>query len=227
MILEDNLRPGDPLPSEAELIEQHQMSRSSVREALRLLEAEGFVAIRRGAKGGVVVQYPTVDLVSGSLATLITVAETPLRQLFEMRKLLEPAAADLVAREASTTQREQLLQFTDESGSNRRGTVDFHQMLAECTGNEFMRTMLGALNRVVGWHADLERIANDDEAVAGEAHAVIARAIGSGDGPRAAEATLKHIEAFEALMAGQGRLDEATLPRALWVRYLRQGLHGL
>jgi DNA-binding GntR family transcriptional regulator len=58
MILGRGLAPGTPLPSEAEIIEQRGQSRVTAREALRLLEAEGLIEVRRGPRGGVLVGDP-------------------------------------------------------------------------------------------------------------------------------------------------------------------------
>src|SRR5919107_900384 len=57
-ILGTGLEPGSPLPSEPEIIEQSGLGRASVREALRLLEAQGLVVIRRGSHGGIFVAQP-------------------------------------------------------------------------------------------------------------------------------------------------------------------------
>jgi GntR family transcriptional repressor for pyruvate dehydrogenase complex len=225
MILEQDLKVGDPLPSEAELIQTHHLARGTVREALRLLEVDGFIRMRRGPKGGPSVDVPSVDLVSRSLATLVTVAEAPLGHLFEIRKLIEPEAARVAACDATDEQRVNLLRICDPAVA-RRGTIDFHKVLGESTGNEFYRVFLASLNRVVEWESGLERLDVEHIEQAGEAHAKIAQAISDHDGELAATLMYNHIEAFEVLMNEQGRLNMPTLPRALWIRHLRQNVHG-
>lgn len=222
-ILEDDLKQGDPLPSESELIARHGLSRGTVREALRLLEAEGYIQIQRGPRGGITVRHPNQDLVSRSLATLLTLGAAPLRGLFEFRKLIEPAAAAAAARDATDEQRQALLRMVDPASRNR-GAAVFHRLVAEAVGNEMTRTILGATNRIVDWHARLEQVATDDFESAGVAHERIARAIVDGRADAASRAMLRHIEAWESVMRDAGHLDQPILPRARWVEYLRQGM---
>lgn len=224
-ILEGDLQPGTPFPSETELIERHQFSRGTVREALRLLEAEDFISIQRGPKGGITVRHPDVDLVSGSLATLLTVAETPLKHLFAFRKLLEPAAATDVTLHASPMQRRMLRAATDPT-TPERGSASFHKILCECVENELLRVMLSAINRIVEWQTGLERVADAEVERAGRAHQKIAMAIDKGDAEAASSLMLHHIEAYESVMRKQGRLEEPILPRDRWSARLRQGTRG-
>ena len=92
-ILEQKMAAGSPLPSEGELIDSLEVSRATVREALRLLEAEGFVRIKRGPTGGVVVNHPDESNIARSLAVMLTLSEATLRDLFEFRLIIEPPAA--------------------------------------------------------------------------------------------------------------------------------------
>lgn len=220
-ILEQDLKPGDTLPSEPELITMFGLSRGSVREALRLLEADGFIEIRRGPRGGITVRYPTDDHVSRSLATLLTVGGTPLRSLFEFRKLIEPQAAAAAARDATEEQRQLLLDFVHDESIVARDSV-FQTLLVDCIDNDVTRSIMSAINRVVRWHTRVDDIPPEGVAAAGKAHAKIAAAVAKGDSKTAAAAMLKHIEFFEKLMDDAGRLDGPILPRDRWVGYLRQ-----
>lgn len=219
-ILEAALPAGSPLPSEHELMAEHELSRGTVREALRLLETDGFIRIQRGPKGGIRVHYPDVHLVSNSLGTLLTLNETPLRNLFFFRKLVEPSAAGVVARVATVEQKEALLAVT-EGPIERRGTAVFHQSLSECISDDLLRVIITALNQVVEWHAGIEHVGESDLQSAGHAHEAIARAILDGDGEKASALMLRHLEAFEAVMERAGRLNEPILPRRKWVALLR------
>ena len=220
-ILEENLQPGDSLPSEPELIELFGLSRGTVREALRLLEADGFITIRRGPRGGIAVSHPQVDVVSRSLATILAMGGTPLSSLFEFRKLVEPAAAAAAATDATAEQRETLVAFTD-AESIERGDAVFHELIITCVGNDVLRFILTAVTKVVEWHTRVDDVPADDVKAAGNAHAKIAKAIVAGDAKTASSSMLRHIEAFEAVMAKAGRLDGPILPRDRWVNYLRQ-----
>lgn len=220
-ILEQDLKPGDTLPSEPELIETFGLSRGSVREALRLLEADGFIEIKRGPRGGITVRYPTVDLVSRSLATLLTVGGTDLRSLFEFRKLIEPQAAAAAAADATEEQRQQLLDFLVDESVVARDSV-FQSLLIDCIDNDVTRSIMSAINRVVRWHTRVDDIPPEGLEAAAKAHAKIVGAVAKGDSKAASSAMLKHIEYLEKLMDDAGRLDGPILPRDRWVGYLRQ-----
>ncbi|CAN5663587.1 FadR/GntR family transcriptional regulator [soil metagenome] len=222
-ILEQQLEPGDSLPSEPELIQMFGLSRGTVREALRLLEADGFIEIRRGPRGGIMVSHPDIDVVSRSLATQLTVGRTPLRSIFEFRKLIEPAVAAAAAKDASEEQKQKLVEFAEDEAA---GDSAFHDLLADCVENDVLRTIMSAINRVVGWQTRVDDIPAEGVKAAGKAHAKIAAAIVAGDGDTAASVMRKHIEAFEKVMDQAGRLEGPILPRDRWVGYLRQTHYG-
>src|SRR4051812_3996312 len=74
LIREGKLVPGDRLPSERSLCERFGVSRVTVREALRVLEANGLVEIRVGARGGAFVTLPSSERLGEGLAELLTLA---------------------------------------------------------------------------------------------------------------------------------------------------------
>jgi DNA-binding FadR family transcriptional regulator len=207
---------GTQLTTEAELIEEHGFSRGTVREALRLLEVEGLIAIRRGPRGGVSVAQPDLTQVSRSLSLLFTVDETPLSDFFEFRKLVEPYAARLAAA-ASENARRRLFAYAEKTpDDDSEEATNFHRELAECAGNEIVRVMLVALHNVLDRHVRLEVIDESLVTTAAEVHRRIAQAILDGQ-PDAAERRMRrHLEAFEALLREQGRLDQPIVPRARW-----------
>lgn len=208
---------GTQLTTEAELIEEHGFSRGTVREALRLLEVEGLIAIRRGPRGGVSVAQPDLTQVSRSLSLLFTVDETPLSDFFEFRKLVEPYAARLAATTANEEARRRLVAYAEAAPDNDpEQATDFHRELAACAGNEIVRVMLVALHNVLDRHVRLEVIDERKVAEVAEVHRRIARAI-MDDQPDAAERLMRrHLEAFETLLREQGRLDQPIVPRARW-----------
>lgn len=88
-------RPGDRLPTERELAEMLDVSRTVVRAAVAVLERDGLLAVRRGRGGGFIVQSPTYDPVKTRL--LIRENKTAMRDAFEYRSVVETAAARLAA----------------------------------------------------------------------------------------------------------------------------------
>lgn len=217
MILGQHMQAGDSLPSEPELINRFQVSRATVREALRILEAEGFVRIKRGPSGGVVVNHPDESSVARSLAVMLTLSQATLKDLFEFRLLTEPAAAAATARNASDQQRQALLDAAEAPPANHVNfKVEFHALLASAVGNDFLRVVLLATHNVVRWHVVLENLTDADVKATAEAHQKIAAAISNGDEVRAKNAMKKHIQRFSDRMEEQGRLSEPIIPVQRW-----------
>lgn len=93
-IVRGDLAPGDPLPVEAALMEEHQASRFIVREAMRVLEVEGLVAIRRGPGGGPRVLRPSIAVAAQAVGIQFQLLDVALLEVWEVR-------TDLCARAVS------------------------------------------------------------------------------------------------------------------------------
>jgi DNA-binding FadR family transcriptional regulator len=89
---------GDTLPSEAELLNQFGISRPTLREALRVLESETLIQLRRGSRTGARVLGPSVKAIAQRSALYLAVGATTLGELHQVRSLLEPSIAGLLAR---------------------------------------------------------------------------------------------------------------------------------
>jgi GntR family transcriptional repressor for pyruvate dehydrogenase complex len=198
-ILARQLPAGTPLPNEREMIEHFKVSRASIREALRILEAEGVIEVRRGMHGGVFTAEPTGRLLARGLAGLLAHRRTPVSDLIEIRLLLEPEAAALAARNASSEQRQRLVDFAHRAQPDvMPDHVDFHLMVAECSGNGVMTLFLAALRDIVAeaaTFADLPRNALEQGI---KAHQQIALAIAAGDEAKARRATVRHLQSYAA-----------------------------
>jgi GntR family transcriptional repressor for pyruvate dehydrogenase complex len=208
---------GSALPSESELVARYGLSRASVREGLRLLEADGLISIKRGPRGGIFVQAPQPNHVSRSLALLLTLSEAPLRDLFQFRKLVEPEAAYLAAEYGTAEKHALLLAATeqDHEGSTQE-RVDFHAALARACGNEVLNLVLSALENVLLWHAGEEMFTDTELRETALIHRRIANAVSNRDGDKARTLMLRHIIRFEEAMRKAGRLDEPIVPRPRW-----------
>src|SRR6202171_3851272 len=97
-ILSGELTEGTALPAERELVKQTQMSRATVREALRILEVQNLVRVRAGRAGGAFVQRPTTKSMANSVTLMIRGQKIKLADLMETREALEPFCAELAAR---------------------------------------------------------------------------------------------------------------------------------
>jgi DNA-binding FadR family transcriptional regulator len=217
-ILGRGMKPGDRLSSEAELISRYGAARSTVREALRLLEAEGLIEIRRGRQGGILVRQPDLERIRYSIAILLAMEAAPLRDLVEFRMLVEPAAAAAAARTATDEQCAWLWQVADNAEeSTFSRAANFHEAVAICSNNTFLAMVIRGLTQEFMLQTTAEKLSKTDIAATRRAHRSIAKAIEARDAAGAEKAMLRHIHRFRDLLATQGRLDETIVPRARWL----------
>ena len=213
-ILSEGLSPGDRLPPEAELIDEYKFSRGTTREALRMLETDGLVAVRRGPHGGVEVTAPDVTQVTRSMAVLFAFEGTPISDLVAFRLIIEPSAATMAAANATLEQRKELLDATETAapGSVPR-SVDFHRMLGRATNNGFMSTIMTAMNKVLEWQTTRQELTAHEQSDTNSSHRAIAEAVYAGNGEKAAHYMQMHLQEFKALLERQGKLDQPVVPR--------------
>ncbi len=100
-ILEGRLNPGDMLPPERELRETFNVSRGTLREALRVLEHMGIIEIKLGTGGGISVKQAGIDQLKESLTLLIRSGTLPISEIGEFREGIEGKIASLAAKRAS------------------------------------------------------------------------------------------------------------------------------
>ncbi|MGA5808790.1 FadR/GntR family transcriptional regulator [Streptomyces cellulosae] len=148
LIRDGELTPGDRLPSERDLCEQFGVSRVTIREALRVLEASGLVAVRVGARGGAFVTAPSTERLGEGLADLLSLSTLTAANVTEARMVVETSALPLIIERATAEDIADLLRLTDEGqAALDAGTYDvgmsaaFHVRLAECAHNPAL-TML-------------------------------------------------------------------------------------
>jgi GntR family transcriptional repressor for pyruvate dehydrogenase complex len=152
------IAPGHKLPPEREMAEQFQTSRVALREALRALEKEGLITVKRGAGGGAFVADfdKALNALADSLNTVVKLGSAKSANLTEMRSILEPeitrlatlraVPADLAAIEAVVVAQEQEL----ESGElSRKLDMEFHRCIAEAAHNPVMNIVVNAVNQSI------------------------------------------------------------------------------
>lgn len=149
-ILSGSPVPGERLPGEAELCKRHGVSRSTVREAIRLLEAQQLVVTTRGTTGGSFVALPTAARIENELGTsldLLVVHETlSVEEILEVRRLLEVPATELAATRRSEDDLADLRSCVAEGrGANER----FHAVLLRASGNPLIEVMTRPLFSVL------------------------------------------------------------------------------
>jgi GntR family transcriptional regulator, transcriptional repressor for pyruvate dehydrogenase complex len=142
LIRQGKLKPGDRLPSERALCGRFGVSRVTVREALRVLEATGLIEIRVGARGGAMVAEPSSDSVGEGIADLLTLSALSPSEITETRMVIEVSLIPLVVERATA---DDLAALTDictaqeaaiaEKRHSTELSAEFHTRLAGCTHN--------------------------------------------------------------------------------------------
>ncbi|MBI2087350.1 MAG: FadR family transcriptional regulator [Deltaproteobacteria bacterium] len=202
LIRQGRLKAGDQLPSERELAETFKVSRASVREALRALEAEGLVVSRTGS-GTFVAELPVESLVE-SLATLLSKEKDLLSDIFEMRRLIEPQIASVAAERATQGDIEgmkRILEKQAESatkgGTGVEADTEFHFAIAQATQNQALEKLVSGLMEMLSPSREesLQTPGRKEASLA--SHYGILSAIEAHDKDRAEEAMLRHIEQVE------------------------------
>jgi len=201
LIVRKDMQPGDKLPSERYLVEALNISRTSIREALRMLEIMGLVEVKPGK--GVYVKELTGDLFFPLSSWLSTHRET-LYHHFEARLVLEPAAAALAAkraREEDIKALEKAMKTFEETLEEDdivgfiRADIEFHRLIAEATNNKTIQLVMNAIARYSfeGWKASL-RTEGRAQQTPGE-HRKLLNAIIAGDDKGAQRAMRNHLKA--------------------------------
>jgi DNA-binding FadR family transcriptional regulator len=154
-ILRGELPVGCALPSERSLVVQTQLSRTTVHEALRILEVQGLVEIRTGRAGGAVVKSPGQDSVADSVSLLIRGSHLQLARLLEARTAMEPSCAEMAARHRSQADLDTLERANDAMTTYHSlegflaANIDWHLGVANASGNEILAGFLQALSRSI------------------------------------------------------------------------------
>lgn len=136
------LRPGDRLPSERDLGERMGVSRVTVREALRVLEASGLIEIRVGARGGAFVTAPSSSRIGSGLADLISLSPLTAAEVTEARQIVELGIIPLVVERATDRDIDELRDMVRQhQHALKQGeygmamSAAFHVRVAACTHN--------------------------------------------------------------------------------------------
>lgn len=178
-IARGRLRPGDRLPPEDELLARFRVARTTLREALRILESEDLIEIRRGRKGGPFVTTPSLDRVARGFALLLQLAGTTVLDLYEARELIEPQLAARLARSRTQADLDALARVVDatfdvaKAGDRRAfaaAATRVHETLVERAGNTTLAHVAMLLHELVAqYYVHVVQFHRVDEAVMSKA----------------------------------------------------------
>ena len=152
MILNGELKDGDRLPRQEDLLRAFNVSHPSLREGLRMLEAEGLITVQRGKVGGAFVRVPKAGGISYSFGMVLQAEQVPLTDLADALSSLEPICFGLAA--SSPNRKDVLVPLLSESCDKLAELVpdpveftvaarEFHELVVDNCGNNTMRLAVG------------------------------------------------------------------------------------
>jgi GntR family transcriptional regulator, transcriptional repressor for pyruvate dehydrogenase complex len=201
-IIGRGMRPGDRLPTEAEMIAEYEVGRGTLREALRVLEAQGVIEIRVGAGGGPFVARPDPGRLARMLSLLLRMSDVTLREVLDARLIVEPALAGQAAalrddHHVAALRANQAALEAAPRGSPEflRLNQEFHTLLADASGNRPLAALWSALAAIADGHEAGVRYS--PAALSGmiAAHRKLTDAVAGGDGATAVWVMTSHLGA--------------------------------
>jgi GntR family transcriptional repressor for pyruvate dehydrogenase complex len=198
--------PGDRLPSERELAELFGVSRVSVREALRSLEAVGLVEVRHGA--GTIVLDPT-QRATRDLSRWMKANRGEVLELLTVRAALDELAGEEASKHhdpagiAAIREAHDAFAAAAAAGrSDRLSSLDmtFHLAVADASGSQLLRNLLAELHGHLAESRSVFFGPSDRAKASAREHGAILAAIEKGDGAAARRATKKHIASVRKVM---------------------------
>lgn len=195
--------PGSTLPGELQLTARHEVSRMTVREAIKTLEAQRVVSVERGRGTFVnpVNRWTSIEAVLRAASEGKNDDDASV-QLIELRRMLETGAAELAASRITAEELERISgHLTEMRGAHQANDVDrfvnadleFHDVILHAAGNVFVVVLFEPLSRVLAARRTETSRVVQIQANAIEQHAHIVEALASGDPEQARLAMDNHM----------------------------------
>ena len=208
-ILSDGYRPGASLPTERELVSTTGLSRGSVREALRILEAQGLVNTRAGRYGGTTVTQPTNDQLAGHINLYIKGRSVTLSALVEVRLALEPMVAALAATRRTDADLAKLRAIAErikgaadnDLNAFLEENVNWHEAIAAASHNDLLFAFATSVSGLMFEASQIKEFASADvrERVL-FAHTRIFEAIEASDADLARSRVERDVQAYALIL---------------------------
>jgi DNA-binding FadR family transcriptional regulator len=209
---------GERLGSGPELVERFGVSRPTLREAFRILEAESLISIERGVYGGVVARRPDEAHTVRAMATVLQSRGATLSDVYEARSAIEPAAVGLLARSRGRKARVKALRSIidrevvaiDDPSAYAAANIDFHEELIGASGNKTLLLLAEVLHDLVAnavttlTEQDTDDRARERRLAGIDAHEQVLRLIEAGDGLEAEQYWRDYMNLVGAIMLRRG-----------------------
>lgn len=209
LITEQGLAPGTPVPNENEMLAQFRVARSTLREALRLLETQGVLSLQAGRSP--TVRQPTSDELVNSLSLLLQFQGATFATLLRARVLFEPPIAAEAARNADAVDVAALRENIEAGRSDTwtslsarvHNELDFHRVVANASKNPLATVMVATLLAVLhnGFSAEYPNEFDFDHEI--EFHERVVDAIEAGQPDQAEALTRAHLEEVTKMVASR------------------------
>jgi GntR family transcriptional repressor for pyruvate dehydrogenase complex len=222
-IIRGELREGQELPPEQELLRVLGVGRPALREALRILESEALIRVRRGSKGGATVHFPNRAVAARSAGLLLQAERTTLADVYQTRIIIEPAAAQLLGNNATTGAKQELAQLLNEEAAvlgdpaaYALASARFHERLVALAGLKTLALVSDLLSDITDRftaHAMATTSHGHKSVLAGirrshRAHQRLTELVDAHDGAGAEALWRKHMVVAGQLLLEDGRGDE-------------------
>lgn len=205
-IITTNMQPGSTFGTEAELLEQYDVSRPTLRESLRILEAQGVLKLRPGPKGGILVTKPGMDILAHGLSVYLRLHDVPFLEVLKAREVIEPALAaaaaehateeDFAAMQASVDRMKTLTAQAEFVEENRV----FHSLVADASKNEVMAIFWSTISILAAGEQHGINYTSRNQRHVVEAHQAIVDAIRARNVQQASSLMEEHLGELERLV---------------------------
>ena len=199
-IVTGKLDQGERLPPERELAEQFGVSRVTVRDALRALEATGLIEVRVGARGGAFVTVPSGSIVGQTMSDMMMMSAVSPEDIVEARLVVELGTVTLACARATDEDIAGLNELAERSDAALAGKTytrelswDFHALVAKAAHNGAIEGLTSSFRSSLSMHPIRAREGAKAHTLTVEEHATILEAILARDGATARREMAKHL----------------------------------
>lgn len=228
-IVDGELADGDLLPKQDDLLAEFHVSRPSIREAMRILETEGLISVRRGNIGGAEVHAPKAHNAAYMVGLVMQSERVLLDDLATALRILEPSCAALCARREDRKKvvvphlrelNDKCEENLDDGPAFTRLARHFHDQMVSTCGNQTLILLVGTLETLWSHH---EAQWADDVAAEGRypdvklrrlslrAHARLTDAIEAGNADAAHRIAGKHLDETQAFLLSRGASQRVSI----------------
>jgi DNA-binding FadR family transcriptional regulator len=230
-IIEDNLRPGSSIGTEAELLELYQVSRPTLRESLRILESQGLLTLRPGPKGGILVAKPSIEVLAHTLSVLLRVNNVPFSEILRARMAIEPALvwdAAIYGTEEHFREMEETIERLEAAGDDAQAVYrenrEFHNIIARAASNPVLEVFWSTIRILASGEGAGLKYTERNRAAIIASHKRILQACRARDPEEAQREIVSHLGELDQLLRIRHR-DQLEKPTRIAFGIARSIVH--